>query len=85
MDFGQSPKRPVTLNVNVFYLLQIGFKGFGLPEDKLDLSAPFVYEGREYMLRHGSVVIAAITSCTNTSNPSVMLGAGKYRVSCTLI
>jgi aconitate hydratase len=27
-------------------------------------------------LRHGSVVIAAITSCTNTSNPSVMLGAG---------
>ena len=25
---------------------------------------------------HGSVVIAAITSCTNTSNPSVMLGAG---------
>lgn len=27
-------------------------------------------------LHHGSVVIAAITSCTNTSNPSVMLGAG---------
>lgn len=27
-------------------------------------------------MRHGSVVIAAITSCTNTSNPSVMLGAG---------
>ena len=27
-------------------------------------------------LDHGSVVIAAITSCTNTSNPSVMLGAG---------
>jgi aconitate hydratase len=30
----------------------------------------------EITLRHGSVVIAAITSCTNTSNPSVMLGAG---------
>jgi aconitate hydratase len=29
-----------------------------------------------YALRHGSVVIAAITSCTNTSNPEVMLGAG---------
>jgi aconitate hydratase len=28
------------------------------------------------MLQHGSVVIAAITSCTNTSNPSVMIGAG---------
>src|SRR5512134_3440725 len=27
-------------------------------------------------LEHGSVVIAAITSCTNTSNPSVMIGAG---------
>jgi len=30
----------------------------------------------EYELRHGSVVIAAITSCTNTSNPQVMIGAG---------
>jgi aconitate hydratase len=27
-------------------------------------------------MKHGDVVIAAITSCTNTSNPSVMLGAG---------
>jgi aconitate hydratase len=32
--------------------------------------------GEEYALEHGSVVIAAITSCTNTSNPSVMIGAG---------
>ncbi|HEX5076860.1 MAG TPA: aconitate hydratase AcnA [Gemmatimonadaceae bacterium] len=32
--------------------------------------------GNRFTLRHGSVVIAAITSCTNTSNPSVMLGAG---------
>jgi aconitate hydratase len=32
--------------------------------------------GKTFTLRHGSVVIAAITSCTNTSNPSVMLGAG---------
>jgi aconitate hydratase len=32
--------------------------------------------GEEYALEHGSVVIAAITSCTNTSNPSVMVGAG---------
>jgi len=31
--------------------------------------------GEEFELRHGSVVIAAITSCTNTSNPSVMLGS----------
>ncbi|PSN50110.1 Cytoplasmic aconitate hydratase [Blattella germanica] len=55
---------------------KVGFKGFGLPEDKLNVTAPFIFEGREYVLRHGSVVIAAITSCTNTSNPSVMLGAG---------
>ncbi|HZS24267.1 MAG TPA: aconitate hydratase AcnA [Gaiellaceae bacterium] len=32
--------------------------------------------GEEFALEHGSVVIAAITSCTNTSNPSVMIGAG---------
>ena len=33
-------------------------------------------EGRDHDLGHGDVVIAAITSCTNTSNPSVMMGAG---------
>jgi len=33
-------------------------------------------EGSDYALEHGSVVIAAITSCTNTSNPSVMIAAG---------
>jgi aconitate hydratase len=33
-------------------------------------------QGEQFELDHGSVVIAAITSCTNTSNPSVMLGAG---------
>ncbi|WP_173668354.1 aconitate hydratase AcnA, partial [Thermobifida fusca] len=32
-------------------------------------------DGTEFTIDHGSVVIAAITSCTNTSNPSVMLGA----------
>ncbi|MFN2566058.1 MAG: aconitate hydratase AcnA [Gemmatimonadaceae bacterium] len=34
------------------------------------------YRNETFELRHGSVVIAAITSCTNTSNPAVMLGAG---------
>ncbi|BCW97747.1 MAG: aconitate hydratase [Armatimonadota bacterium] len=33
-------------------------------------------DGQEFELTHGSVVIAAITSCTNTSNPSVMIAAG---------
>ena len=36
----------------------------------------FTVEGQEAVLHHGSVVIAAITSCTNTSNPSVMIAAG---------
>jgi aconitase A len=35
-----------------------------------------VMDGKEAELTHGSVAIAAITSCTNTSNPSVMIGAG---------
>ncbi|MDP7346021.1 MAG: aconitate hydratase AcnA, partial [Anaerolineales bacterium] len=43
-------------------------RGFALEGAALDESAA--------ELRHGAVVIAAITSCTNTSNPSVMLGAG---------
>jgi aconitate hydratase len=34
------------------------------------------YKGEEFVLKDGAVVIAAITSCTNTSNPAVMLGAG---------
>ena len=39
-------------------------------------STTFTYQGEEHTIKHGSVVIAAITSCTNTSNPSVMLQAG---------
>ena len=34
------------------------------------------YDGAEFEMRDGDVVVAAITSCTNTSNPSVMIGAG---------
>ncbi len=34
------------------------------------------YDGEDFELNHGDVVIAAITSCTNTSNPAVMVGAG---------
>jgi aconitate hydratase len=37
---------------------------------------PGSYEGQDFELHDGSIVIAAITSCTNTSNPSVMIGAG---------
>jgi len=37
---------------------------------------PVVIDGKKHHMSHGDVVIAAITSCTNTSNPSVMLAAG---------
>lgn len=52
----------------------IGFKGFGVTQPGAE--AAFELDGIEYKLKHGSVVIAAITSCTNTSNPDVMLAAG---------
>ncbi|WP_425918269.1 aconitate hydratase AcnA [Acinetobacter sp. TSRC1-2] len=39
-------------------------------------SAFCVIDDKKYLLQHGDVVISAITSCTNTSNPSVMLAAG---------
>jgi aconitate hydratase len=39
-------------------------------------AVPVSLNGDRFELRHGSVVIAAITSCTNTSNPSVMIAAG---------
>jgi aconitate hydratase len=40
------------------------------------LETPFPLTGCEQPMHHGDVVIAAITSCTNTSNPAVMIGAG---------
>jgi aconitate hydratase len=46
----------------------------GVAADASGASAPA--KGMDHALTHGDVVIAAITSCTNTSNPSVMLGAG---------
>lgn len=36
----------------------------------------FTYEGEKHNIQHGTVVLAAITSCTNTSNPDVMIAAG---------
>lgn len=68
----------ITAAYSVF--VQVGFKGFGLSKEAVKKSVDFVFEGKNYQLGHGSVVIAAITSCTNTSNPSVMLGAGQYSV-----
>lgn len=52
------------------------FQGFAVPKEAQGRVAKFSFHGQPAELKHGSVVIAAITSCTNTSNPSVMLGAG---------
>jgi aconitate hydratase len=52
-------------------------RGFALDEKELARSSEIVFaSGEKDTIKHGAVVIAAITSCTNTSNPSVMLGAG---------
>jgi aconitate hydratase len=55
--------------------------GFGTAMEKEyrkteDVDRRYPVEGESYDLGHGDVVIAAITSCTNTSNPSVLIGAG---------
>ena len=55
---------------------ELGHQGHGLSETELSNSAIVDYNGERFDLNHGDVVIAAITSCTNTSNPGVMLAAG---------
>ena len=68
------PKRPqdrialsdVKQTFNELLTRPIAEDGFGVTEDTSDSDG----------ITHGSVVISAITSCTNTSNPSVMIGAG---------
>ena len=52
----------------------VGHQGHGVDESRNADSAAI--EGRDCDLKHGDIVIAAITSCTNTSNPSVMVAAG---------
>jgi len=50
--------------------------GFGISGEKEKPSIPVTIDGETVTLTHGSLLIAAITSCTNTSNPTVMLSAG---------
>lgn len=51
-------------------------RGFALDESAIERKATIGQNGSAVEVGHGVVVIAAITSCTNTSNPSVMIGAG---------
>jgi aconitate hydratase len=75
------PKRPqdrieigqVAGRFDELFTLPVAANGFGLQADKLD--AP-VAASPKLQLKHGDVLIAAITSCTNTSNPGVLLAAG---------
>ena len=78
------PKRPqdrVDLSAMKSHFLEsltaeLGHHGHGLAENQLSNGAIVSKDGQTYDLNHGDVVIAAITSCTNTSNPGVMLAAG---------
>jgi aconitate hydratase A / 2-methylisocitrate dehydratase len=51
-------------------------RGYGLSDTAIGSSVEVGTHGDRARLAHGAVVIAAITSCTNTSNPSVMVAAG---------
>ncbi len=76
------PKRPqdridlpkIKESFNTLFTAPKDKNGFGKAEADRSASAPIGQTGRQ--LKHASVVIAAITSCTNTSNPSVMVAAG---------
>ena len=70
------PRRPqdrVSLSNATTALIE-ELKGFYKKGDELTKQVPV--DGADYQLGHGNVVLAAITSCTNTSNPSVLVAAG---------
>jgi aconitate hydratase len=56
--------------------VEMADEGGGVVAAPVDARKTVAVEGEEYTITDGSVVIAAITSCTNTSNPYVMIGAG---------
>ena len=78
------PKRPqdrVDLNEMKSHFVdslthEVGHHGHGLAPEDLSKGAIVEMDGEMFDLNHGDVVIAAITSCTNTSNPGVMMAAG---------
>eukprot|EP00825_Cyclidium_porcatum_P002758 TRINITY_DN1127_c0_g1_i3.p1 TRINITY_DN1127_c0_g1~~TRINITY_DN1127_c0_g1_i3.p1 ORF type:complete len:933 (-),score=211.27 TRINITY_DN1127_c0_g1_i3:74-2872(-) len=78
------PKRPhdrVTLPKNkkewdTMLTAKVGFKGFGMTPAQAKTTVPFKYQDKEYVLKNGDIILSAITSCTNTSNPDVLIAAG---------
>ena len=70
------PKRPqdrILLSEGDTAFAEAMAKEFGKASDAAE---PIAVEGEDYTVTHGDVFIAAITSCTNTSNPSVLIAAG---------
>ena len=80
---------PLTQSADAFYKVVCDYRGVDCSDAARDMASEgdqntaqndvrktIEVEGEEYKLRDGSVVIASITSCTNTSNPYVMIGAG---------
>ena len=70
------PLRQVKQSFRSALTAPVASRGFGLGGDAVGRKAPVALNGKTTEIGHGAVVIASITSCTNTSNPSVMLGAG---------
>ena len=79
------PKRPQDLiplskmqkEFNKAVTAPVGNQGFGLDKKEFDKEVTVEHpNGKTSVMKTGSLAIAAITSCTNTSNPHVMLGAG---------
>ncbi len=69
------PLRDMKKTFNDALRAPIASRGFALDEAALKRTGKVVKNGHSTDITHGAVTIAAITSCTNTSNPSVMLGA----------
>lgn len=77
------PKRPqdrvalssLKKNFQDALVAPVGHKGFGISVTEKSAEDSQALSAKDHP-EHGSVVLAAITSCTNTSNPSVMIGAG---------
>lgn len=78
------PKRPQDLieltaakeEFQASLVRETGVRGFGLDESELEKSAVVQFSDHEETIKTGHVAIAAITSCTNTSNPYVLMAAG---------
>jgi len=77
------PKRPQDVfalsnaeNIfNTSLTTEKGLSGFGISKEEISSQAEVILNDEKYTISHGTVLIAAITSCTNTSDPSVMITA----------